>query len=66
VGGREHDVSLDESTGRWVKFTKPAACGYTVTWDSAGTPYAARRALRVFLKIAEKPQTRLTHGAAAS
>jgi hypothetical protein len=53
VGGREHDVSLDESTGRWVKFTKPAACGYTVTWDSAGTPYAARRALRGFLKIAE-------------
>jgi len=39
VGGREHDVSIDESTGRWVKFTKPAACGYTVTWDSAGTPY---------------------------
>ncbi len=38
-GGREHDVSLDESTGRWVKFTKPAASGYTVAWDSVGAPY---------------------------
>ncbi len=38
-GGREHDVTLDESTGRWIKYTKPASCGYTVSWDSAGTPY---------------------------
>jgi hypothetical protein len=38
-GGREHDVSLDEATGRWVKFTKPAASGYTVSWDESGAPY---------------------------
>lgn len=38
-GGREHDVSLDEATGRWIKFTKPACCGYTVDWDTTGTPY---------------------------
>lgn len=38
-GGREHDVSLDEATGRWIKFTKPAASGYTVSWQDDGTPY---------------------------
>ena len=38
-GGREHDVSLNEPTGRWIKFTKRASSGYTVSWDEAMTPY---------------------------
>lgn len=38
-GGREHDVTLDESTGRWIKYTKPACSGYTVGWDETGAPY---------------------------
>lgn len=39
LGGREHDVTLDEGSGRWVKYTKPSACGYTVSWDERGTPF---------------------------
>lgn len=39
VGGREHDVTLDESSGRWVKYTKPSASGYTVSWQESGTPF---------------------------
>ena len=38
-GGREHDVTLSERTGRWIKFTKPSACGYSVSWDDTQTPY---------------------------
>lgn len=38
-GGREHDVTFDESSGRWIKYTKPAASGYTVSWREDGTPY---------------------------
>jgi hypothetical protein len=38
-GGREHDVTIDESSGRWLKYTKPAACGYTVSWQENGTPF---------------------------
>jgi hypothetical protein len=38
-GGREHDVTLDESTGRWIKFTKPSCSGYTVSWQEDGAPY---------------------------
>lgn len=30
-GGREHDVTLHEPTGRWMKFTKPSCSGYTVS-----------------------------------
>ena len=39
IGGREHDVSLHEPSGRWVKYTKPAACGFTVSWSGQGQPY---------------------------
>lgn len=39
AGGREHDVTVDESTGRWIKYTKPASCGYTVSWNEEGSPY---------------------------
>ena len=38
-GGREHDVTLDESSGRWVKYTKPSASGYTVSWNDRGEPF---------------------------
>ena len=38
-GGREHDVSLHEPSGRWIKYTKPSACGYTVSWREDGTPF---------------------------
>ncbi|MEN9840282.1 MAG: Serine/Threonine/Tyrosine Kinase found in polyvalent protein [Verrucomicrobiota bacterium] len=38
-GGREHDVSLHEPSGRWIKYTKPSACGFTVSWSESGQPY---------------------------
>ena len=38
-GGREHDVTLHEPTGRWIKYTKPSASGYTVSWRQDGVPY---------------------------
>jgi hypothetical protein len=38
-GGREHDVTLHEPTGRWIKYTKPAASGYTVSWRDDGAPF---------------------------
>ena len=38
-GGREHDVTLHEATGRWIKFTKPASSGYTVSWGADGAPF---------------------------
>ena len=38
-GGREHDVALHEASGRWIKYTKPSACGYTVSWAEDGSPY---------------------------
>lgn len=38
-GGREHDVTLDEASGRWIKYTKPSSSGYTVSWSEHGEPY---------------------------
>lgn len=38
-GGREHDVSLHEASGRWIKYTKRSSSGYTVSWDQNGQPY---------------------------
>ena len=38
-GGREHDVTLDESSGRWIKYTKRSASGYTVSWSEKGEPF---------------------------
>ena len=38
-GGREHDVTLHELSGRWIKYTKASACGYTVSWREDGTPF---------------------------
>jgi len=38
-GGREHDVTLNEAAARWIKFTKPASSGYTVSWHPDGTPF---------------------------
>lgn len=38
-GGREHDVTLDDASGRWIKYTKPSSSGYTVSWNEAGEPY---------------------------
>jgi hypothetical protein len=37
--GREHDVTLHEPSGRWIKFTKPSCSGCTVSWGEDGTPY---------------------------
>ena len=33
-GGREHDLTFDEEDGCWFKFTKPAASGYVVSFES--------------------------------
>ena len=38
-GGREHDVTLEEVSGRWIKYTKPSSSGYTVSWNDDGAPY---------------------------
>lgn len=38
-GGREHDVTLHEPSGRWIKYTKPSASGYTVSWRQDGAPF---------------------------
>ena len=38
-GGREHDVTLDEPTGRWIKYTKPSSSGYMVSWGPNGIPF---------------------------
>lgn len=32
-------MTLDPATGRWIKFTKPSASGYTVSWGDEGEPY---------------------------
>lgn len=32
-GGREHDLTYIEETRTWLKFTKPAAAGYVVSFD---------------------------------
>ena len=36
-GGGEHDLTLLEKEGCWLKFTKPAAAGYVVSFES-GAP----------------------------
>jgi hypothetical protein len=33
-GGREHDLTFIEESGSWLKFTKPAAAGYVVSFDT--------------------------------
>jgi len=38
-GGREHDVTLDEASGSWIKYTKRSASGYTVSWGENGEPF---------------------------
>ena len=32
-GGREHDLTFIEQSRTWLKFTKPAAAGYVVSFD---------------------------------
>ena len=32
-GGREHDLTFMEESRTWLKFTKPAAAGYVVSFD---------------------------------
>ncbi len=32
-GGREHDLTFIEESRTWLKFTKPAAAGYVVSFD---------------------------------
>ena len=32
-GGREHDLTFDPETSSWLKFTKPSAAGYVVSFD---------------------------------
>ena len=38
-GGREHDVTLHELSGLWIKYTKPSASGYTVSWREDGVRF---------------------------
>ncbi|MFT4177482.1 MAG: hypothetical protein QM627_12620 [Luteolibacter sp.] len=33
-GGREHDLTFEAESRTWLKFTKPAAAGYVVSFDS--------------------------------
>ena len=33
-GGREHDLTFDPVTSSWLKFTKPSAAGYVVSFDN--------------------------------
>ena len=41
-GGREHDLTFIEDGASWLKFTKPAACGYVVhTIDGVIVPIDA-------------------------
>ena len=49
-GGREYDVTLHEPSGRWIKFTKPSASGYTVSWHEAGTPFLHNALPLVYLQ----------------
>lgn len=49
-GGREHDVTLHEPTGRWIKYTKRSASGYTVDWDDRGAPYLLNATPREYLQ----------------
>lgn len=49
-GGREHDVTLHEPTGRWIKYTKPSASGYTVSWRDDGSPYLHNALPRDYLQ----------------
>ncbi len=32
-------MRLEESTGRWIKFTKLSATGCTISWDDKGAPF---------------------------
>lgn len=32
-GGREHDLTYDPASSSWLKFTKPSAAGYVVSFD---------------------------------
>ena len=34
-----HDVTLDETTGPWMKYTQKSSCGYTVSWNASGTAF---------------------------
>jgi hypothetical protein len=49
-GGREHDVTSHESTGRWIKYTKRSSSGYTVNWDEKGDPFLLNAAPRDYLQ----------------
>lgn len=49
-GGREHDVSFDEATGRWWKWTKPSLSGYTVDWTEDGEPWLRNARPQEYLK----------------
>ena len=42
AGGREHDLLFDAAHGRWLKFTRPFAAGYTV--ELAGARFERRPA----------------------
>ena len=42
-GGREHDLTFDSASSSWLKFTKPSAAGYVLSFDF-GSP-ALRPAL---------------------
>ena len=38
-GGREHDVTYDDATGTWLKFTKPSSAGYLAVFDVETRPF---------------------------
>ena len=62
-GGREHDVRLEESTGRWINFTKPGANRLHDQLGRQGRAvYARRIAGGVFAALGlAKPSLRRQH-----
>jgi len=45
IGGREHDIVLDEASSTWLKFTKPSAAAYQIDFDADAGRFAMRPGL---------------------
>jgi hypothetical protein len=50
-GGREHDVTFLESTRRWLKFTKPDGCGFTVDFAGSEPLFLPARPLQYLFRV---------------
>jgi hypothetical protein len=54
-GGREHDLTHDSLTGTWLKFTKPSAAGYVVSFASGMQTLSHSSAMRLLSSIFAQP-----------